>query len=195
MKKKLEIGPSPKPAMTPDGEPDSSWDTLDSHGQVTFKCRWGYDRIPVPDAHYDLVHASHVLEHLPWWKTSFALAEAKRILKKNGEIQIWVPDAIKIVKLAIEDPEELVRLEKGWAYGNMLNPTRDPWMYMNARVLWGARPGEIGQEQHFHRSMFGAASLKGLLLKSGFVDVERIERNPKHNPGHGWTEFGLRAYA
>jgi hypothetical protein len=93
------------------------------------------------------VHASHVLEHLPWWQTVNALREVHRIIAPGGKVTIWVPDAMGIIKMFNEDPERFLDLERGWGCGNM-NKDQDPWTYLNARVFWGARPGELGQEQH-----------------------------------------------
>jgi hypothetical protein len=152
-------------------------------------------------ATYDWVHASHVLEHLPWWKTNEALLAVYNVLKFEGRCTIWVPDALKIIKMATEQPERLQELEQDWKCGNAplgtinnLNPDKDPWVYMNARVFWGARPGEVGQEQHYHRTMFGEQSLKAAMEKAGFSGVTRIERDTTVDPGHGWMELGMEGF-
>jgi len=134
-----------------------------------------------------------VLEHIPWWQTIDALTQIYRILKFNGRATIWVPDALKIIKLAEEDPDKFTELEADWPCGG-LNPDKDPWIYMNARVFWGARPGEVGQEQHFHRVMFGARSLKAAMIKAGFSNVREIQRDHDVDPGHGWMEVGMEGY-
>lgn len=192
--KKLEIGPSSH-QRTPDGEPTETWDTLDSSYKATFNAKWSgnINSLPIPTATYDWVHASHVLEHLPWWQTIGALITVHNILKFGGRFTVWVPDALKIIKLAIEDPTQLQELEQTWQCGG-LNPDKDPWIYMNARVFWGARPGEVGQEQHFHRAMFGEESLKRLMEKAGFIRVTRIERNTAVDAGHGWMEIGMEGF-
>jgi ubiquinone/menaquinone biosynthesis C-methylase UbiE len=192
--KKLEIGPSSR-QRTPDGESTETWDTLDSSYKATFNAKWSSDitSLPIPAATYDWVHASHVLEHLPWWQTIGALTAVHNILKFGGRFTVWVPDALKIVKLAMEDSAQLQELEKTWRCGG-LNPDKDPWIYMNARVFWGARPGEVGQEQHFHRAMFGEESLKRLMEKAGFTSVARIKRNTAVDVGHGWMEIGMEGF-
>jgi len=192
--RKLEIGPH-ESRRTPDGEPAETWDTLDSSYEATVNAKWSGDvtSLPIPTAMYDWVHASHVLEHLPWWQTVGALSAVYRILKLNGRFTVWVPDAMKIIRLAMEEPEQLQELERDWRCGG-LNPDKDPWVYMNARVFWGARPGEVGQEQHFHRAMFGEESLKKLMEKAGFSRVARIERDTTVDPGHGWMEIGMEGF-
>ena len=95
-----------------------------------------------------------------------------------------------IIKMYEEDPEEFLRLERDWNCGGK-NPDRDAWTYLNARVFWGARPGELGQEQHFHRAMFGFNSLRRVLSKAGFTSMERLSRIISIDPGHGWMEVGV----
>lgn len=60
--------------------------------------------IPEPDEKYDIVHASHVLEHIPFWETKQVVGEWIRILKVGGELQIKVPNmewaAEEIIKSA-----------------------------------------------------------------------------------------------
>lgn len=96
--KKLEIGPH-ETRRTPDGTAPSTWDTLDVVYQATHNAKWGDERLPIEDEAYDWVHVSHVLEHLPWWKTVSALSELYRILKRDGRVTIWVPDAVKIIQI------------------------------------------------------------------------------------------------
>lgn len=191
--KKLEIGPH-ETRRTPDGEAVDTWDTLDGSYEATYRCEWGKSRLPIEDATYDWVHASHVLEHIPWWQTMNALTEVYRILKFGGRFTVWVPDGVKIVKFAEEDPDLLLHLERDWAYAREFNPDRDPWIYENARLFWGHRPGEVGQFQHFHRAIFGEKSLKRLLTQAGFSDIKLLERDTTIDPGHGWMEVGMEGF-
>ena len=190
--KKLEIGPHAT-RRTPDGEPTETWDTLDNTYEATHKCHWGKDGIPAPNNSYNWEHASHVLEHLPWWQTVNALREVHRIIAPGGKVTIWVPDAMTVIKTFNEDPDRFLDLEREWPCGNM-NKDQDPWTYLNARIFWGARPGELGQEQHFHRAMFGYKSLCHVLKRAGFVQPVLLERDLKIDPGHGWMEVGVGAF-
>ena len=190
--KKLEIGPHAT-RRTPDGEPVETWDTMDNTYEATHRCHWGREAILASDDYYDWVHASHVLEHLPWWQTVPALKEAYRIIKPGGKVTIWVPDAMTVIKTFNEDPDRFLELERNWPCGGQ-NPDQDPWTYLNARIFWGARPGELGQEQHFHRAMFGYKSLCHVLKKAGFVQPALLERDLGVDPGHGWMEVGVGAF-
>ena len=88
--KVLEIGPG-----TADGKshhfPDA--DTVDPAARKATACRrWGQEPFPFKENTYDLVFASHVLEHVPWYRTDAALREARRVLKPGGHLQVFVPD-------------------------------------------------------------------------------------------------------
>jgi predicted SAM-dependent methyltransferase len=187
---KLEIGPHYK--LTPDGMPKNTWHTVDTHYNPTYTIAWGTEPLPIPDNTYDWVHASHVLEHVPWWNTKKALRDVCRVLKPGGKLTVWVPDAFKIIDMYINDPTGFLQLEKNWPCGDQ-NKEKDPWVYMNARIFWGARKGELGQEQHFHKALFGYNSLCQLLAQTGFKEMREIVRNKKIDPGHGWMEVGVEA--
>jgi predicted SAM-dependent methyltransferase len=172
----LEIGPDAGRKLR------TGWDTLDMQPGCTFRARWGFERLPIAEAAYDLVFASHVLEHVPWFYARASLAEVLRILRPNGVFEVWVPDFAKIVKAYLDG----TICDDNWL---PLNPERDLWKSLNGRLFWGARKGEIGREQHFHRACFDEASLKMLLSQAGFGDIQRATRPP--GAGHGWVELGL----
>ena len=52
--------------------------------------------LPFEDNTFDLVYASHVLEHIPWYKVEEVVKEWVRILKPGGVLEVWVPDGLKI---------------------------------------------------------------------------------------------------
>jgi len=190
--RKLEIGPGTQ-GRTPDGDNLVHWDTVDSVPGAMYRARWGYDSLPIAEQSYDWVHASHVLEHVPWWLTRSALQEVYRVLRPGGRFSVWVPDVVRLFKEYLDNPQAYAKRERGWPCGG-LNERQDPWTYLNARVFWGARPGERGQEQHFHRAMFGEPQLEALLRQGGFEHVQRIRRNVAVDPGHGWMELGMEGY-
>lgn len=186
---KLEIGPIKN--HTPDGMPVDTWHTLDVGGTCDSKVCWGEQTLPFEDESFDWVYASHVLEHVAWWNVKEALKEAYRVLKTNGRLTIWVPDVHKIMNIYDQDENQLLKLEESWDCGS-LNSTKDPWIYANARIFWGARPNELGESRHWHKSMYGIKSLTGLLYGAGFIYVKNIERQ-KQEINHGWMELGLIA--
>lgn len=187
--RKLEIGPAAN-GQTPDGDQASSWDTLDSSRDCTYQATWG-ESLPIESDTYDLVHASHVLEHVPWWKVETALREARRILAPGGRLEIFVPDGIKILREYLAYPTVYSKREQSWPCAG-LNPGKDPWIYLNARLFWGARPGEMGQPQHFHKSLYGESILNKLLFDNNFADIQIIQRTKSGFVGHGWMEIGMQ---
>jgi predicted SAM-dependent methyltransferase len=160
---RLEIGPASTSALRP------KWHTLDRVPGCTYQAAWGYEQLPIPSGTYELVLASHVLEHVPWFYTARALREIHRVLKANGTFELWVPDFSRIVNAFVDGS----LTDDGWF---PLNPERNLWKSLNARLFWGARQGEVGQEQHFHRSCFDESNLTRLLLDAGFADVQRAMR-------------------
>ena len=59
-------------------------------------------KLPFRDQAFDVIYASHVLEHVPWYMVQQTLNEWVRILKRGGQIEIWVPDAVKICKAYVD---------------------------------------------------------------------------------------------
>ena len=62
-------------------------------------------RMPFGDNTFDVVYASHVIEHLPWYQVKLAVREWVRILKPGGALEIWTPHGLRIAK-AFVDAEE-----------------------------------------------------------------------------------------
>ncbi len=58
--------------------------------------------LPFRDNTFDLIYASHVLEHIPWYMTEQVLREWFRILKPTGQLEVWVPDGLKICKVLVD---------------------------------------------------------------------------------------------
>ena len=51
--------------------------------------------LPFDAETFDLIYASHILEHVAWYQLDAVLAEWTRILKTGGWLEIWVPDGLK----------------------------------------------------------------------------------------------------
>ncbi len=71
--------------------------------------------IPYPDAAFDVVYHSHLLEHFPKESAPVFLRECYRVLKPGGVIRIAVPDLETIVRLYLEALEKAARGIPGWA--------------------------------------------------------------------------------
>ena len=118
---------------------------------------------PFPEASFDVVYSSHVLEHFTQEQAQFLLREAQRVLKPQGILRLSVPDleslcreylrildlpaetadkAKKYEWIAIELLDQLVRSQTFGKMGEFytrLNQADDP----NLRAYVAERIGEI----------------------------------------------------
>jgi len=185
----LEIGPelksvggdSPPPRIGP------LWELLDvvQRKGIDWIGEWGKLNsddgrivpLPIDDNTFDYVYASHVLEHVWWYLTVSALQDAKRILRPQGKLEIWVPDFMKIVDAYLDD-----KPADNW---RRHNPHDDPMLWVNGRIFTYG-PGT----DNWHRAVFDIDSLKGCFTQAGFINVHQLEKptGPNH---HGWINLGV----
>jgi predicted SAM-dependent methyltransferase len=105
------------------------------------------------DNSVDEIRASHVIEHIPPDKIISTLQEWKRILKIEGLLRIYCPDAEKITKDFVEDRIDCKEF---------------------SRLLFGNQ--EYGE--NVHRLAIDRERLDDLVIKVGFTI---ISRNPRPN--------------
>jgi len=130
--------------------------------------------LPLPDREFDVVFASHVLEHFGFKWTKNVLKEWIRVLKVGGELQIVVPNieyaAEKVLKMRDGEavhPEEV---------------ERSMFMYFSAQ--------KDGGKFDYHKAGFTPASLKKLLESLGTLADVKVETssgnigNWEENPGN-----------
>lgn len=170
------------------------------HGFETVNVVWGRNvdyvadasmSLPFPDATFDLVYASHVLEHIPWYLLNQVLKEWNRIIVSNGFIEIWVPNGLKIAKTFVAAEEGVVNdIEKdGWY---KFNDAKDPCIWANGRIFsYGDGTGEKN-DPNWHLTIFSPRFLKNLLKESGFVEIEQLDRTSVRGYDHGWINLGVR---
>jgi predicted SAM-dependent methyltransferase len=175
----LEIGPG-----TANGKswiwPDA--DTVDTAAKgATCNCRWGQEPFPFEDNTYDLVFASHVLEHVPWYRTDAALQEAHRILKPGGEIEIYVPDFAWIV--------QCYKNKKAGDHWDVYD-IKDHWMtWVNGRIFtYGEDATELKSAirplvQTQHKATFDADYLWWRLDRNKFKSAH-IPPKRRHGTAH-----------
>ena len=71
--------------------------------------------IPFPDASFDVVYNSHVLEHFPKTKAKSFLEECCRVLRPQGTIRIVVPDLEQITKTYLRSLEQASSGSQEWS--------------------------------------------------------------------------------
>lgn len=182
----LEIGPGTIDAKS---KVFPGADTLDGVvGEPTYTAVWGQEKLPIADNTYDLVFASHVLEHVPWYRVNFALTEVLRILKPKGQVELYVPDF-----------EWIVRSYKNRKCGDnwrVFNPDSDYMTWVNGRIFtYGPDATELISElrpipQTHHKSVFDFRYLECCLYKAGFVSTEALSKR-RNGKAHSIPEVGM----
>jgi SAM-dependent methyltransferase len=148
-------------------------------------------RLPFSADVFDLVYASHVLEHVAWYRTKETLVEWVRILKPGGALEVWVPDGLKIAEAFVEAERtgRPAHEQDGWW---RFNETHDPCLWMAGRLFsYGDGTGTPG---HFnwHLAMFSERRLKEVFGEVGLVEVRRMDTSEVRGFDHGWINLGMR---
>jgi len=143
-------------------------------------------KLPFQDCTFDLIYASHILEHIPWYKTREVLKEWFRILKSGGSLEIWVPDGLKICKILIESEKgSLKTIPDNW---DLLNKKKDPFLWVNGRLFYGARL----DYPSWHKALFTLKYLKRLLNDIGFTNIKEMDNSEVRGYDHGWVNLGVK---
>lgn len=180
--RQLEIGPGPRRVP----------------GFETINVVWGRDvdyigdaskKLPFPVGSFDIVYASHVLEHTAWYELEATLAEWTRVLKPGGFIEIWIPDGYKLAKLLCDVEEENKRDEwqDNW---RPFNPEGNPYKWVNGRILYGA----VKAYPSWHTAIITPKFLHTMMSKIGLVQIARMTNSEVRGVDHGWINLGMRGY-
>jgi SAM-dependent methyltransferase len=147
--------------------------------------------LPFKDNAFDLIYASHVLEHIVWYQTEAALREWIRILKPGGVLEVWVPDGLKICQTLLNyELNGISDIDKdGWY---RLNPRKDPYVWVNGRIFtYGDGTGNPNHP-NWHRAIFTLGYLKELFERVGFINVREMECSEVRGYDHGWINLGVK---
>ncbi|HEY9706602.1 MAG TPA: methyltransferase domain-containing protein, partial [Oculatellaceae cyanobacterium] len=71
--------------------------------------------IPFPDASFDVVYHSHVLEHFPKTEAEVFLRECYRVLRPQGVLRVVVPDLEQIARTYLIALEQASSGSQEWA--------------------------------------------------------------------------------
>lgn len=180
----LEIGPGPKRLEGFETFNITGGPNVDYVGDAT-------RGLPFEDNSFDLLYASHILEHVAWYKTDEVLREWVRVLKPGGSLEIWVPNGLKIAK-AFVDAEttgaKTFHEDNWWRF----NEQKDPTKWMAGRIF--SYGDGSGRQHHFnwHLAFFSERYLKQLLTNAGLTDVIIQPRDKVRGFDHGWINLGVR---
>lgn len=181
--RKLEIGPGP--------ERIPGFETLNVVAASHVDYLWNAARrLPFRSNTFELVYASHILEHIPWYKTEEVLTEWVRIVAPSGRLEIWVPDGLKICKAFVDAEEHTGNdYEKdGWY---RFNEDKDPCRWASGRIFsYGDGVGTPGHP-NWHLAVFSYRYLEQALKNAGCRSVEPLERSQIRGHDHGWINLGI----
>jgi SAM-dependent methyltransferase len=168
-------------------------------GFETVNIIWGKDvdyvmdaskRMPFQENTFQIVYASHILEHIPWYQVQDVLKEWFRVLRSDGVLEIFVPDGYLIAKTFVEAELGISNNidNDGWYKFNSL---KDPCIWANGRIFsYGDGSGSKG-DPNWHLSLFSKRYLEFLLKNAGFVDIVELSREDVRGYDHGWINLGL----
>ena len=181
--RKLEIGPGPQRI--------EGFESLNIVGGRNVDYVWNASkRLPFKDGTFQTIYASHVLEHIPWYQTERVLAEWVRVLAPQGQLEIWVPDGLKICK-AFVDAEHSASTDfhnDGWY---RFNDEKDPCQWASGRVFsYGDGLGTVGHP-NWHLAVFSFRYLAQALKKAGCRDVRSLSQSEVRGHDHGWINLGI----
>lgn len=181
--RKLEIGPGP--ARIPDFE------TLNVVPAANVDYLWNAaKRLPFRSGTFEVVYASHILEHIPWYHTEAVLAEWVRIVKPGGRLELWVPDGLKICKAFVDAEEHTSRdyEQDGWY---RFNERKDACRWASGRIFsYGDGMGTLGH-QNWHLAVFSYRYLEQALKAAGCRSVEPLQHAQIRGHDHGWINLGI----
>ncbi|MCI0376988.1 MAG: methyltransferase domain-containing protein [Gemmataceae bacterium] len=159
-------------------------------------------RWPFPDASFDVVYHSHLLEHLPVEAALPFLQECRRVLQPGGVLRVVVPDLEQIAQLYLQAVSDARR-------GDESGKKRHEWLTLELLdQLTRERPGgrmlrylkDNGQDNAFAWNRLGAdAEPLRQALENGVVRRQTTERQPptwwqrwKARLFNGWRERLVR---
>ena len=148
-------------------------------------------KLPFEDGSFDVIYASHVLEHTPWYFLEDTLREWVRVLKKGGVLEVWVPDGLKIAKAFCDAELDINKdFEKdGWY---RFNEEKDSCVWFCGRIFsYGDGQGTRGHF-NFHLSSFSERFLKKVMKKSGLSEIKRMDPSECRGYDHGWINMGIK---
>jgi predicted SAM-dependent methyltransferase len=144
------------------------------------------ERLPFENDTFDIIHASHILEHIDWKKSESTIAEWVRILKPGGQLEVWVPDALKIARAFVEAEAgsyQLIKLNAS-ALNNKYSQG-DVCRWFNGRIF---------SFTDTHRALFSRRYLVKLFRDAGLINVTSLSKSNIRSKHHGFVEMGIIGY-
>jgi SAM-dependent methyltransferase len=143
----------------------------------------------LPDASFDLVYSSHVIEHVEMSDVERTIAEWARILKPGGWLEVHTVDAHRLMKalVVLEETGEWTGPAPEWRK----ELTRgEPYLFTACRLLNWPKDGSIFQ---LHRALITPGYLRQCFERAGLVDLAPLTREDARGSRHSaWINLGLK---
>lgn len=155
----LNLGSGPRGLDAPnwvnvDGFPDTNVHHLMDFGRP----------LPFIDRSFDGIFSEHVFEHFTREDGIAVLRECRRILAPGGTLRVIVPDAAKIVRAYVDDPDMLVTRREP--------PTGLPMEVVNLYAY----------QRYEHQSLYDWPLMKQTLTDAGFADIAQRSYGTSADP-------------
>lgn len=182
--RKLEIGPGKNRIL--------GFETLNivNGPQVDYLCD-ASKPLPFSNNTFEIIYASHILEHIPWYLTETTLHEWVRILKPGGTLKIWIPDGLKICKAFVDaelNNDNYIDLD-GWY---RFNPEKDPSKWASGRLFTYGDGSGNPSHPNWHRAIFSPRYLRSLFATIGLRDITFMDSSEVIGEDHGWINLGIK---
>lgn len=181
--RRLEIGPGTGRI--------EGFETLNIVGGRNVDYVWNAERrLPFRAGTFSIIYASHILEHVPWFRTERVLKEWVRVLASGGRLELWVPDGLKICKAFIdaESSDSQSFHQDGWY---RFNERKDPCAWASGRIFSYGDGSGYRNHPNWHLAIFSPRYLEEALKRAGCSRVERLERSQVRGHDHGWINLGV----
>ena len=181
--RRLEIGPGSGRIQ--------GFETLNIVGGRNVDYVWNAERrLPFRTGTFSIIYASHILEHVPWFRTEHVLKEWVRVLAPGGRLELWVPDGLKICKAFVEaesnDSQDFQ--QDGWY---RFNERKDPCAWASGRIFSYGDGSGYRNHPNWHLAIFSPRYLEEALKRAGCSHVERLDRSQVRGHDHGWINLGV----
>lgn len=180
--RKLEIGPDVK-RIGPE------WETLSVQRgpQIDYIADITEPIRVVPNGQYDLVYASHVFEHVPWFMVVKAMRNVWRIIKPGGRLEVWVPDFNKVLEV-FRNPESMKKDRF-----RQHNKLMDHMLWVNGRVFAGhsSKMKLYTKISVWHKCLFDKPFLIRCLKRAGYTSFHDLQTPRGYD--HGFIGLGVGA--
>jgi predicted SAM-dependent methyltransferase len=144
-----------------------------------------------PDDTFNTIYASHIAEHVPWYAVEGVLKRWVRSLKPGGNLEIWVPDGLKIAKAFVEAETkggEFYKDDDWW----MFNEHHDPCLWANGRMFsYGDGSDSNIAHYNWHHSLYSERYLREVMARLGLDSVRLLDRSEVRGHDHGWINLGV----